>query len=115
MFLRHCVIKLYTTLYFSAQNICSSYLIHVTNTLQVLKGKTRGCRVKAIRVTYSECVSVALVIQCKKRMRCTILSSVACAAVRYFSKLSHKRHDFRRGGGELLRMKCVLTFSTMFT
>jgi hypothetical protein len=39
---------------------------------------------KAISITYSECVSVALVIQHAKRMRRIILSSVACLAVPYF-------------------------------
>jgi hypothetical protein len=45
--------------------------------------------------TYSDCVSVALVIRHAKRMRHTVLSHVACHTLLYFSTLSHKRHDFR--------------------
>jgi hypothetical protein len=44
------------------------------------------CRRKTITITYSKCVSVALVIQHAKHMRRIILSSV----------LSYKRHDFRK-------------------
>jgi hypothetical protein len=50
-------------------------------------------------------VSVALVIQHAKRMRRIMLSSVASPAVPYVSKLSHKRHDFRKK--KLLNIKCV--------
>jgi hypothetical protein len=46
-------------------------------------------RGKAICVTYSESLSVSLVIQHVKRMRHIILSSVACLAT-----LSYKRYDF---------------------
>ena len=70
--------------------------------------------VKAIRITYSECVflciSVALVIRHAVRMRRVILSCVACPALPYFPTLSHKRHDFMKNVTE--REMCVLIFST---
>jgi hypothetical protein len=59
-------------------------------------------------ITYSECVFVAPSMQCT----CTILSSVTCPAVLYFSTLSQKLHDFRKK--KLLNMKCVSIFSTAF-
>jgi hypothetical protein len=43
----------------------------------------------------SACI-LAFVIRHAKRMRCIIFSSVSCSlGVLCFSKLSHKRHDFR--------------------
>jgi hypothetical protein len=54
------------------------------------------CCGKAISITYSECVFVALVIQHAMRMRRFILSPAASLAVPYFSTLSHKRYDFRK-------------------
>jgi len=66
------------------------------------------CRVKEVRFTHSECVSVALIIQHAQRMHLVILSSVLCLAVPCFSTLSHKEHDFQE---DLLNMKCVFLFS----
>jgi hypothetical protein len=54
------------------------------------------CNGKAISITYSEYVFVALVIQHAMRIRRIILSSVACPVLHYFSTLSHKQRDFRK-------------------
>jgi hypothetical protein len=70
---------------------------------------------KAISIIDSEFVYVALVIQHIKRMRRIILSSVVCLDPPYFSTLSHKRQDFRAGGGGVIEHKmCVLISSTTF-
>jgi hypothetical protein len=68
--------------------------------------------VQAIYINYSECMSIALVIQHAKRMRLVILSSVACLALPYFSKFSHKRNDFRKK--VTAYEMCILIFSTTF-
>jgi hypothetical protein len=44
-------------------------------------------------------MSVTLVSQHAKRMRRIVLPPVACLAVQYVSTLTHKRQDFRCGGG----------------
>ena len=55
------------------------------------------------------CVSVALVIQHAMRARHTVLSSVVCPALQYFSTSSHKLHHFRRGEKKVIEQKmCVL-------
>ena len=54
-------------------------------------------------------MSVALVIQHAKRMRC-IYGHLASPAPPHFSTLSHKRHDFRgKGTGDKM---CVLVLPT---
>ena len=63
-----------------------------------------------IIITYSECVSVALVIQYAIPMR--HISSAAGLALQYFFTLSHKRHIFGKKCTE--RRMCVLIFSTTF-
>jgi hypothetical protein len=70
------------------------------------------CLGKAISIKYSECMSVALVIQDAKRMRHIILSSATCLVLRYFSALYHKRHDFWE---KVIEHKtCVLILCTSF-
>jgi len=58
--------------------------------------RNNSCRGKAISFTYSECVSVALVIQYVTHMLHITLSSVAHLTLPYFATRSHKRHDFRK-------------------
>ena len=69
------------------------------------------CRGKAIRIVYSECVSVVIVMENAMHMRRIILSFVACLVLPYFSTLSHKRHDFRKNVIEC-RICFLLFFAT---
>jgi len=78
-----------------------------------VRSRNHCCRGKAISITYSEDVSVALGMQHAKIMRRIILSPVTCPALQYFSALSHKRHDFR-GGGDTEDKMTLLIFSTTF-
>jgi len=50
---------------------------------------------KAISITCSDCVFVALVFWNAIHMHSIVLSPMACVALRHFSTLSHKWRDFR--------------------
>ena len=60
------------------------------------RSRNQCCCGKAIIITHSECVFVALIIQHAMRMCHFILSSAACLGVPHFFTLSHKRQDFRK-------------------
>ena len=60
-----------------------------------------------MRITYSECSSVTLVIQYAKCMKRNKLSSVACLAVQY---ISHYLINGTIKKKMLLKVKCVFDF-----
>ena len=61
--------------------------------------EARSCNrcgsVKAISITYSECVSVALVMRHAKRMCCIIFLSVASMALTKYRVIRKSLRDFR--------------------
>jgi hypothetical protein len=72
---------------------------------------------KKLSVIYSECVSVALVIQHVKRMLCIKLTSVACLALPYFSTYLINSSLFGGWGGvterkiikiEFMKIRCSI-------
>ena len=79
------------------------------------RSRNHCCREKAVSITYSECVPVALVNQHAKRMHRIkpMWSSVTCLAVPYFSTLSNKRHDSWKNF--IYHKTCVLIFSTVLS
>ena len=96
-------VVLHGTLYYRTGNV----LVNVT-----LRRCNHCCRAKTRSITYSECVSVASVIQHPNRMRRIVLLSVTCLAVVYFSTLSHKA---RCWGEKLIEHKIyVLILSANF-
>ena len=72
--------------------------------------RNHWCRGKAIIITYSECVTVALVIQHKWRRRRIILSPLACPALVYFSTLFRKRPDFGKEKKNLIEHHTCFDF-----
>jgi hypothetical protein len=58
----------------------------------------------------SVCVFTALVTQHAKRIRPTIMTSMACPALPHISALCHKRHDLRKSFPE--HKMCISIFST---
>ena len=75
------------------------------------RARNHWCSGRAITVTYSECVPVALVIQRVKHMHRVTLTSVTWLGLQYFSTLSHKWHHFQEN---LLNIKYVLIFLPNF-
>jgi len=68
--------------------------MHVKRNTEVCS-QLNCCCAKETNITYSDCVSVVLIIKHAKCMNYIILSPVACPPVPYFSTLSHKRLGFR--------------------
>ena len=86
----------------SRHSTATSYWIifHETCNVRITSHEMLSCQDlycgRAISITYSECVFVVLVIQHAKRIRRSILKSVACLTLPYFTILSDKQHNFRK-------------------
>ena len=70
------------------------------------RSRKHCCHGKAITDTYSECMSVALVIQHVMRMRPIILSSMDCPAIQKFPHYLIKDTHFQKKK-KSLNIKCV--------
>ena len=77
------------------------------------RSRKHCCHGKAITDTYSECMSVALVIQHVMRMRPIILSSMAYPAVQCFFHIMSQEAQVSKKNIIGHKM-CVSSFSTNF-
>jgi hypothetical protein len=71
------------------------------------RSRNHCCDGKARSITYSEGLFVVFVIQHAKRTPHIILTSVPCLALPYFSRLTHRRQDFRRRELLLTQNTCL--------
>jgi hypothetical protein len=55
------------------------YVCHIE-----VRSRDRFCRGKAVSITYSECVSVALIAKHVKRMRLIVICGLPCCAVFFY-------------------------------
>jgi hypothetical protein len=107
----HMIHWCYLLLYFG------NVFIHYTREVMYVKCNIQThwcnyrCSGKALRTAYSECVSVALVIQHVMRMNRVALSFVVRLALKKCFTLAHKLHEF---GKIVLDTKYILVFSTNF-
>jgi hypothetical protein len=74
----------------------------------VVRSRDNCCLAKTRNITYSECLSVPIVIQHSKRVHHVILSSVVYVAVLNFSHCLINKKIFRK---KIIEM-CVLIFCT---
>ena len=100
--------------HFHCSSIITSYLPYYDsyvkpNRRTVPLSRNHCCCWKAINITYSECVSVSLLIQPAKRMQHIFICSLT---VPYFVTLPYKRRDFREKYTE--HEICVVISSTKF-
>jgi len=71
------------------------------------------CSGKSLSITYSDCVFIELVFLYEMSTGHTIhIVSLACLDLPYFSTLSHKWYDFRRGKKVIDYKMCVLISAT---
>ena len=91
-------------------SVCGlSALLSKVRSTRAQRLRNHCCRGRKLSITYSECVSVASVIQLAKRLRPIILSHVACPAV--YNIFPHYLTNDTTLGKKLLNIKCVFWFS----